>query len=89
VRSSRYKLSSLVTSSRPFSLSFTHDYGRGRTILDVVRSAHDIIDPTEHICTLLTEPKNNEYSVRQIAKFGEPVQIPAGSFPVTLLTDNF
>lgn len=48
-----------------------------------------IIDPAERICTLFTEPKNNEYSVRQITKFGEPVQIPAGAFPVTLATDVF
>jgi Uma2 family endonuclease len=48
-----------------------------------------IIDPAERICTLFTEPKNNEYSVQQITKFGKPVRIPAGAFPVTLATDTF
>ena len=48
-----------------------------------------IIDPAERICTLFTEPKNGEYSVRQITKFGELVLIPAGAFPVTLATDVF
>lgn len=48
-----------------------------------------VIDPAEHICTLFTEPKDSEYSVRQITKFGEPVQIPAGVSPAILPTDNF
>jgi hypothetical protein len=48
-----------------------------------------IIDPAERVCTLFTEPKGDEYSVRQITKFGEPVQIPAGAFPVVLPTDGF
>jgi hypothetical protein len=48
-----------------------------------------IIDPVERVCTLFTEPKNSEYSVRQITKFGEPVLIPAGGFSVTLPTDGF
>jgi hypothetical protein len=48
-----------------------------------------IIDPADLTCTLFTEPKNGEYSVRRITKFGEPVLIPAGGIPVTLPTDNF
>jgi len=48
-----------------------------------------IIDACEHTCTLFTEPKDSEYSVRQITKFGEPVKIPAGAFPVLLPTDAF
>lgn len=48
-----------------------------------------IVDPAERICTLSTEPKNGEYLVRRITKFGEPVLIPAGTFPVTLPTGKF
>lgn len=48
-----------------------------------------IIDPAERICTLFTEPKDGEYSVRHITKFGESVVIPAGGIPVTLPTENF
>jgi hypothetical protein len=48
-----------------------------------------IIDPADRSCTLFTEPKNGEYSVRRITKFGEPVLIPTGGIPATLPTDNF
>jgi hypothetical protein len=48
-----------------------------------------IIDSAERICTLFTEPKNGEYLIRQISKFGEPIIIPAGGIPVTLPTENF
>jgi Uma2 family endonuclease len=48
-----------------------------------------IIDPADRICTLLTEPKDGEYSVRRITKFGEPVIIPTAGLPVTLPTDAF
>jgi Uma2 family endonuclease len=36
-----------------------------------------LIDPVERVCTVFTEPKAGEYSVRQIVKFGEPLVIPA------------
>jgi hypothetical protein len=48
-----------------------------------------IIDLSERICTLFTEPRNGEYSVRRITKFGESVAIPAGGIPVALPTENF
>jgi hypothetical protein len=48
-----------------------------------------IVDPADRICTLLTEPKNGEYLVRRTVKFGDPVIIPAGAFPVALSTDTF
>ena len=48
-----------------------------------------VIDPADRICTLLTEPRDGEYAVRQITKFGEPVIIPAAGIPVTLPIDTF
>jgi hypothetical protein len=47
-----------------------------------------LIDPVEGTCTLFMEPKDGEYSVRQIVKFGEPLLIPAGDSAVELPTDN-
>jgi hypothetical protein len=47
-----------------------------------------LIDPVERTCTLVTEPKTGEYSVRQIVKFGEPMYIPAGGRMVELPTAN-
>jgi hypothetical protein len=47
-----------------------------------------LIDPVEGTCTLCTEPKAGEYSVRQIVKFGEPLSIPAGDTTVELPTGN-
>ncbi len=47
-----------------------------------------LIDPVERTCTLFTEPKVGEYSVRQIVKFGESLFIPAGDRMVELPTDN-
>jgi hypothetical protein len=37
----------------------------------------------------LTEPRDGEYAVRRITKFGAPVIIPAAGTPVTLTTDAF
>jgi hypothetical protein len=48
-----------------------------------------VIDPADRICTLLTGPRDGEYAVRRITKFGEPVIIPAAGIPVTLPTDTF
>jgi Uma2 family endonuclease len=48
-----------------------------------------LIDPVEGICTLFTEPKAGEYSVRQIVKFGEPLSIPVGDTAVELATESF
>jgi hypothetical protein len=48
-----------------------------------------LVDPVEGICTLFTEPKAGEYSVRQIVKFGEPLSIPVGDTAVELPTENF
>lgn len=48
-----------------------------------------IIDPAERTCTLFTEPKGGEYSIRQIVKFGETLAIPAGDSTVELPTGNF
>jgi hypothetical protein len=48
-----------------------------------------LIDPTEGTCTLFTEPKGGDYSVRQIVKFGETLSIPAGDNMVDLPTGNF
>jgi Putative restriction endonuclease len=48
-----------------------------------------LIDPADRTCSLLTEPKDGEYSVRRITKFGEPVIIPVAGIPVTLPTDTF
>ena len=45
-----------------------------------------LIDPIQETCTLFTEPKAGEYSVRQIVKFGEPLSIPAGDVTVELPT---
>ena len=47
-----------------------------------------LIDPLERTCTLFTEPKAGEYSVRQIVKFGESLLIPAGNSTVELSTEN-
>ena len=47
-----------------------------------------LIDPVERTCTLFTEPKGDEYSVRQIVKFGEPLLIPAGDAMVELPTES-
>jgi len=47
-----------------------------------------LIDPVERICTLFTEPRTDEYSVRQIVKFGEPLIIPTDDGVVELPTDN-
>ncbi len=47
-----------------------------------------LIDPVERTCTLFTEPKAGEYSVRQIVKFGEPLRIPAGNDAVELPTES-
>jgi hypothetical protein len=46
-----------------------------------------LIDPGEGTCTLFTEPRNGDYSVRQIVKFGEPLLIPAGEAGVELRTE--
>ena len=42
----------------------------------------------ERTCTLFTEPKAGEYSVRQIVKFGEFLLILAGDSTVELPTQN-
>jgi Uma2 family endonuclease len=47
-----------------------------------------VIDPVERICTLFTEPRAGEYSVRQIVKFGEPLLVPADDSVVELPTGN-
>ena len=47
-----------------------------------------LIDPVDCTCTLFTEPKAGEYSVRQIVKFGEPLLIPAGDSTVEFPTGN-
>jgi hypothetical protein len=47
-----------------------------------------LIDPVERICTLFTEPKAGDYSVRQIVKFGEPLFVPAGDSTVELPSEN-
>ncbi len=47
-----------------------------------------LTDPLERTCTLFTEPKAGEYSVRQIVKFGESLLIPAGNSTVELPTEN-
>jgi hypothetical protein len=47
-----------------------------------------VIDPVERICTLFTEPRAGEYSVRQIVKFGEPLPVPADNAVVELPTGN-
>jgi len=47
-----------------------------------------LIDPVECTCTLCTEPKAGEYSVRQIVKFGEPLSIPADENVIEFRTDN-
>jgi hypothetical protein len=48
-----------------------------------------VIDPAKRACTLFTEPKGGEYSVRQIVKFGEILFIPAGGSTVALDTGPF
>jgi Putative restriction endonuclease len=48
-----------------------------------------LIDPVEGTCTLFTEPKGGDYSVRQIVKFGETLSIPAGDNKIDLPTGNF
>jgi Putative restriction endonuclease len=57
-------------------------YARGRVPVFL------LIDPVESTCTLFTEPKAGEYSVKQIVKFGEPLFIPAGDSTVKLATGN-
>jgi Putative restriction endonuclease len=47
-----------------------------------------VIDPVERTCSLFTEPRAGEYSVRQIVKFGEPLLIPADDRPVELPTES-
>ena len=47
-----------------------------------------LIDPVEGICTLFTEPKAGDYSVRKIVKFGEPLSIPAAEGVVELPTEG-
>ncbi len=47
-----------------------------------------LIDPVDRTCTLFTEPKAGEYSVRQIVKFGESLFIPACDGTVEFLTEN-
>lgn len=47
-----------------------------------------LIDPVEEACTLFTEPRAGDYSVRQIMKFGETLSIPAGDGTVELATEN-
>jgi hypothetical protein len=47
-----------------------------------------LIDPLERTCTLSTEPKAGDYSVRQIVKFGESLLIPAGDSTVELSTGD-
>jgi Uma2 family endonuclease len=47
-----------------------------------------LVDPIEETCTLFTEPKADEYSVRQIVKFGEPVSIPADEATVDFATED-
>ncbi len=47
-----------------------------------------LIDTVERTCTLFTEPKAGEYSVRQIVKFGESLFITAGESTVELPTGN-
>jgi Uma2 family endonuclease len=58
-------------------------YARGRVPVLLV------VDPVEQTCTLFTEPKTGDYSVRQIVKFGERVAIPADNVAVELDTQNF
>lgn len=58
-------------------------YGRGCVPVLLV------VDAVEQTCTLFTEPKAGEYSVRQIVKFGEPVMIPADGGAVELDTRSF
>jgi hypothetical protein len=48
-----------------------------------------LIDPVEATCTLFTEPRNDDYAVRQTVKFGEPLYIPADDSTVELPTGNF
>jgi Putative restriction endonuclease len=47
-----------------------------------------LIDSVERTCTLFTEPKAGEYSVRQIVKFGERLSIPADGRTVELRTGD-
>jgi hypothetical protein len=47
-----------------------------------------LIDSLEETCTLFTEPRDGEYSVRQIVKFGEPLSIPVENGSVELPTAN-
>jgi len=47
-----------------------------------------VIDPADLVCTLFTEPRGGEYSVRQIVKFGERLFIPADEGAVELGTDG-
>jgi Uma2 family endonuclease len=47
-----------------------------------------LIDPVEGVCTLFTEPRAGEYSVRQIVKFGEVLVVPADDVAVEFRTDG-
>ena len=47
-----------------------------------------LVDPVEETCTLFTEPRAGEYSVRQIVKFGEHLAIPVGDVTVEFPTGN-
>jgi Uma2 family endonuclease len=47
-----------------------------------------LVDPAERTCTLFTEPKAGDYSVRQIVKFGEHLLIPADDSTVELPTEH-
>ncbi len=55
-------------------------YARGRVPVLLV------IDPVEGTCSLFTEPKDGEYSVRQIVKFGEPLAIRVAGLDVEFQT---
>jgi hypothetical protein len=57
-------------------------YARGRVPVFL------LIDPAEDICTLFTEPRAGDYSVRQIVKFGEPLSIPVADGVVELSTEG-
>jgi hypothetical protein len=47
-----------------------------------------IVDASDEVCLLLTEPRDGEYTVRKTARFGETLVIPIGDTGVTLPTGN-
>jgi Uma2 family endonuclease len=47
-----------------------------------------LIDPGDRLCTLFTQPRAGEYSVRQAVRFGETLSIPADGGVVVLPTAN-